>query len=203
MWLRCKPHAHLARRLGRFAVAASSVLFWGCGQEAWLGLQCPREEPSCAVEQDAARDVSGGAPAPGSALGVRDAGSLTPPGAAGEAPTNDAQVPAAEGCRSVSMGFFACARGDELPGAPWLLADRAYTLRLRGSYALDTVFQVRGGTASCTALEFDSLTVAAGAESAEGCIRPPEDVALLVTVMSGDPAVWVDGLLAEVCDGCP
>jgi len=161
---------------------------------------------------NAGRAALGGQPAAAMPR-TPDAGRAPVLDAASE-PVPDAQLPAAAGagplvapeasvCRKVSMSFFACASGQETPGAPRLVAHRAYTLRLRGDYKVDTTFQLQGATLACTAVSFGTLTLPAGSEATARCLTPDEDVALLLTVMSGDPVVWSEGgLQAELCEGC-
>ena len=179
--LRCRRCVHGVRLL-----LATSWLA-ACGHDAWLGFQCPETDPGC------------------------DTGGSVPNSAADAAPTmdpspasvEDAGAPPARGCRNVTMNFFACASAAEQPGIPRLLAGEPYTVRLRGDYALDTSFQLQGASTACMATALGPITLAAGTAVVERCITPAQDVALLITVGSGDPQVWVQGLMAEVCDGCP
>ncbi len=146
-----------------------------CGHDASLGLQCALDDPSCISA------AGSGEPAP--APRVEDAG-----------PTR--------GCKSVSMAYFGCASAQEMPGVPQLRAGRSYTFRVRGDYAIDTTFRLKGAAASCLgAMPMETVTLAAGAAEVERCITPSEDIALLLAVVSGDPMVW-SGFMAEVCDGC-
>jgi len=121
--------------------------------------------------------------------------------------TSDAAPPdaavSASTCRSVAMTFFGCATGAEAPGIPRLHGGRAYTLRFQGAYAVDTTFQVQGSTSACSLRMFGNVTLLAGEPAVERCLTPFEDVALLVTVVSGDVQVWMEnGIQAEICDGC-
>lgn len=109
----------------------------------------------------------------------------------------------ASACRKVGISFFACAGANETAGAPQLQAGRAHTLRFRRTYKTDTTFQSQGSTEACTAVMIGTLTVPAGAATVERCLTPTENIALQVTVMSGDVQVWMqNGLMAELCEGC-
>jgi hypothetical protein len=196
----------------RYRTIATCVLLAaaGCEHDAWLGMQCAEWGVRC--------DDAGPAARSGAAVDMMDAGAQPAKSdtVTGASPaTSDAQMPAladagladaavtATTCRSVSMTFFACANGAEMAGAPRLQGGGAYTLRLRGAYEVDTTFQVQGSTSACSVRMFGNITLIAGEPVVERCITPYEDLALLVTVVSGDVQVWMqNGIQAEICDGC-
>lgn len=205
-------HRWLATRLLACVLLAAA----SCGHDAWLGMQCAEWGVRCEDAGPAALSgASAGAPVDGRMdAGAQPAKSDTVTGAS--AATSDAQVPAladagladaaatATTCRSVSMTFFACAAGAEMAGAPRLQGGGAYTLRLRGAYEVDTTFQVQGSTSACSLRMFGNITLVADEPAVERCLTPYEDIALLLTVVSGDVQVWMqNGIQAEVCDGCP
>jgi hypothetical protein len=106
-------------------------------------------------------------------------------------------------CESVIMSFSVCALEPATRGVPRLQAGRAYTLRVPGAYKVDTTFQLDGVTTACSTVTFGTLTLAAGVTAVERCLIPTADVALRITVPSGDPQVWMsNAVLAEVCQGC-
>lgn len=207
------PRSRFSRFVCVSRPAAAVLAIASCGHDAWLGMQCPETDVRC---DDVTSAVVGGG-AVDAGLETRVMAEAVPDGPQGAetadrdagpspetmSPSSEEPVVASEACRKVTMSFFACASSPETESAPRLLAGRAYTLRLHGTYALDTTFQLQGADASCRATMFGSLTLMAGEPLAERCLVPSEDVALLLTVVSGDTQVWQqDGLRAELCDGC-
>ena len=182
------------------------LLMAACGHNAWLGMQCPSADMRC---EDAGPAAHSGAPDAGASAEptVPDSGAASAQVDAGHPSVPDASVmqdaALPSECRSVSMNYFACAGGAETAGAPQLQAGHSYTLRFLSAYKIDTTFLLQGSTNACTAVMLGTLTVHAGEPSVERCLMPTEDIALLVTVMSGDVQVWMqNGLMAELCEGC-
>lgn len=209
----CHRDAHADMPIVPLRIAALVCALPACGHEAWLGMTCPDADMRCddtaLPASSAALDAS--ARTATAANIAEDAATGTAMDGATQPPQPDAHVAAAldaaterspASCRGVMMSYFACASGDEMPGAPHLQANRAYTIRFRGAYTVDTTFQLQGATAACTALMLETLTVPAGAQTFERCVKPTADVVLLATVVSGDVKVWMNGLIAEICDGC-
>ena len=209
-------------RLYVTSLAVFGLAIASCGYDAWLGMQCPTADMRCdelgstgvggntglaghATGSFAAMAAGTTEPAPAPGLDSDDAGPSAGADASKAAvpppPPDAATSPGA--CRTVTMNYFACASANETPGAPRLLAGRAYTLRFHGAYELDTTLQLNGATAACTSTMMGTLTLLAGEPSVERCLMPSEDIALLVTVASGDVQVWMqNGLRVEVCEGC-
>lgn len=187
-------------------IAVALLLVAACEHDAWLGMQCADPDLRC---DDAGSAAHSGASDAGPSPEFIDSGASAkqeagpPAGSDGHDASTMQDAATASACRSVSMSFFACASGSESAGAPLLLGGRAYTLRFRSAYKIDTTFQVQGSTHACTAVMLGTLTVPAGEALVERCLRPSEDLALLVTVTSGDLQVWMEnGVMAELCEGC-